>query len=194
MLCSASGSCRDGGSSERRPAGAACATSSERGEAAAPAHPRRRAVAPDGRESPVTRRAAPSSGCAAVPRMDITFAGQNCAGNSCGCDTHLHGVNIVVFFGAGTIDSATRSGWARLPRRFEIGRDGAGFRQDFCGIFAGRFSGRCTTASVGACWAGFAQASCVLLYVAYRSRPSASVLLTMAATALASIRRRVCSH
>ena len=60
---------------------------------------------------PVTQRDPPSSGCAATPRMDVTFRRQNCAGNSRHCDTEVHAVHIVGFFGAGRIGTVQR----RLP-------------------------------------------------------------------------------
>jgi hypothetical protein len=53
---------------------------------------------------PVTQRASLSSGCAAsLLRTDVTFDGQNNAGNSRRSDTQVHAADIVGFFGAGRI-------------------------------------------------------------------------------------------
>ena len=75
---------------------------------------------------PVTQRVPPSSGCAAEPRMDVTFGRQNCAGNSRDCDTGVHAAHIVGIFGAGTIGiagTAARRACSGLPvQRLSAGR------------------------------------------------------------------------
>lgn len=110
---------------------------------------------------PVTQRVPPSSGCAAAPRMDVTFGRQNCAGNSRQCDTGVQAAHMTGIFGARTIGTVP-------PRPSRMQRI--------------------------TCPAGLGRASCVSDYLSYRSLAEANNVSTMDVTALASIRRRVCSH
>ncbi len=74
---------------------------------------------------PVTQRASLSSGCAAsLLHTDITFDGQNNAGNSRRCDTQVHAADIVGFFGAGRIRMPAIPVMNPVPQRHARGLHG----------------------------------------------------------------------
>jgi hypothetical protein len=101
----------------------------------------------------------------ALTRTDVTFDGQNNADNMRHCDTQPQAADIVRIFGAGTI---------RSPVEPSLRPTGQG-------------SARFATVPYG-------ELSCARYYLSYRVCADGNILLKMIATALASIRRRVCSH
>jgi hypothetical protein len=97
--------------------------------------------------------------------MGVTFGRQNCAGNPAGCDTRIHTVHIVGIFGVGTIEQAHEK---TRPCRSGL--------------------------HLTACAEAFSGPSCDSDYLSYRAPAQMNNVSTMDVTALASIRRRVCSH
>jgi hypothetical protein len=98
-------------------------------------------------------------------RTGVTFNGQNNPDNSRRCDTRLHTADIVVFFGDSTINAPGNTALTAAPHGL-VRHDGN----------------------------PYSQLSCASYYLSYRSRADGNILFTIVATALASIRRRVCSH
>jgi hypothetical protein len=81
---------------------------------------------------PVTQRDPPSSGCAATPRIAITFGRQNCADNSRHCDTEVHARHIVRIFGAGRIGTVQHHRPSRMHQTaFPASVSGASCGSDY---------------------------------------------------------------